>query len=167
MLIQTFVSFRCQIDLVVFSVGSRHKLELQLEEGEGHLVLLVTLTAATVSISDLSTTPWRTRKNAGNTEAICTHVTLLPQGQGWLDKVVTTSPRGVAGIYLQKLSDRTPEGRAGANTKQIFGRKHFLGYPRVSRSLVFSRVPSRASSRVSYHTRQTSVMESQVYTRLL
>lgn len=46
---------RCQVDLSVLSREQTHKLELQLEEGEGHLVLLVTLTAsATVSISDLS-----------------------------------------------------------------------------------------------------------------
>lgn len=46
---------RCQIDLSVLSREQTHKLELRLEEGEGHLVLLVTLTAsATVSISDLS-----------------------------------------------------------------------------------------------------------------
>nr|XP_058917426.1 multiple C2 and transmembrane domain-containing protein 1 isoform X3 [Kogia breviceps] len=46
---------RCQIDLSALSREQTHKLELQLEEGEGHLVLLVTLTAsATVSISDLS-----------------------------------------------------------------------------------------------------------------
>ena len=51
-------------------------------------------------------------------------------------------------------------------------RKH-LGYPRISRSLVFSRVSSRASSRVSgspqcsYHTGQPPVTESQVHTRLL
>ncbi|XP_045427706.1 multiple C2 and transmembrane domain-containing protein 1 isoform X12 [Pipistrellus kuhlii] len=45
---------RCQVDLSVLSREQTHKLELQLEEGEGHLVLLVTLTAsATVSISDL------------------------------------------------------------------------------------------------------------------
>nr|XP_005008069.1 multiple C2 and transmembrane domain-containing protein 1 isoform X4 [Cavia porcellus] len=46
---------RCQVDLSVLSREQTHKLELQLEDGEGHLVLLVTLTAsATVSISDLS-----------------------------------------------------------------------------------------------------------------
>ncbi|XP_060152000.1 multiple C2 and transmembrane domain-containing protein 1 isoform X4 [Globicephala melas] len=46
---------RCQIDLSALSREQTHKLVLQLEEGEGHLVLLVTLTAsATVSISDLS-----------------------------------------------------------------------------------------------------------------
>ncbi|KAM9104725.1 multiple C2 and transmembrane domain-containing protein 1 isoform 3-T3 [Megaptera novaeangliae] len=46
---------RCQIDLSALSREQTHKLELQLEEGEGHLVLLVTLTAsATVSISDRS-----------------------------------------------------------------------------------------------------------------
>lgn len=43
------------MDLSSLSREQTHKLELQLEEGEGHLVLLVTLTAsATVSISDLS-----------------------------------------------------------------------------------------------------------------
>ncbi|XP_055968527.1 multiple C2 and transmembrane domain-containing protein 1 isoform X8 [Sorex fumeus] len=46
---------RCQVDLSLLSREQTHKLELRLEEGEGHLVLLVTLTAsATVSISDLS-----------------------------------------------------------------------------------------------------------------
>ncbi|KAM4875331.1 multiple C2 and transmembrane domain-containing protein 1 isoform 3-T3 [Thomomys bottae] len=46
---------RCQVDLSSLSREQTHKLELQLEEGEGHLVLLVTLTASTtVSISDLS-----------------------------------------------------------------------------------------------------------------
>ncbi|KAM6149128.1 multiple C2 and transmembrane domain-containing protein 1 isoform 7-T7 [Erethizon dorsatum] len=46
---------RCQVDLSALSREQTHKMELQLEEGEGHLVLLVTLTAsATVSISDLS-----------------------------------------------------------------------------------------------------------------
>ncbi|XP_039767104.1 multiple C2 and transmembrane domain-containing protein 1 isoform X3 [Ornithorhynchus anatinus] len=46
---------RCQIDLSVLSKEQTHKMELHLEEGEGYLVLLVTLTASTtVSISDLS-----------------------------------------------------------------------------------------------------------------
>ncbi|XP_063151484.1 multiple C2 and transmembrane domain-containing protein 1 [Candoia aspera] len=46
---------RCQVDLSTLSKEQTHKLELPLEEGEGHLVLLVTLTAsAAVSISDLS-----------------------------------------------------------------------------------------------------------------
>ncbi|XP_077203733.1 multiple C2 and transmembrane domain-containing protein 1 isoform X4 [Paroedura picta] len=46
---------RCQVDLSTLSKEQTHKLELCLEEGEGFLVLLVTLTAsATVSISDLS-----------------------------------------------------------------------------------------------------------------
>uniref|UniRef100_A0A8C9T7C4 Multiple C2 and transmembrane domain containing 1 n=1 Tax=Scleropages formosus TaxID=113540 RepID=A0A8C9T7C4_SCLFO len=46
---------RCQVDLSVLSKEHTHKLELPLEEGEGLLVLLVTLTAsAAVSISDLS-----------------------------------------------------------------------------------------------------------------
>ncbi|XP_059581006.1 multiple C2 and transmembrane domain-containing protein 1 isoform X3 [Alligator mississippiensis] len=46
---------RCQVDLSALSKEQTHKLELQLEEGEGCLVLLVTLTAsAAVSISDLS-----------------------------------------------------------------------------------------------------------------
>ncbi|XP_013368497.1 PREDICTED: multiple C2 and transmembrane domain-containing protein 1 isoform X6 [Chinchilla lanigera] len=46
---------RCQVDLSALSREQTHKLELPLEEGEGYLVLLVTLTAsATVSISDLS-----------------------------------------------------------------------------------------------------------------
>lgn len=47
--------FRCMIDLSLLSKEHTHKLELLLEEGEGLLVLLVTLTAsAAVSISDLS-----------------------------------------------------------------------------------------------------------------
>ncbi|KAF7687309.1 multiple C2 and transmembrane domain-containing protein 1 isoform X3 [Silurus meridionalis] len=46
---------RCQVDLSLLSKECTHKLDLQLEEGEGMLVLLVTLTAsAAVSISDLS-----------------------------------------------------------------------------------------------------------------
>ncbi|XP_015668173.1 multiple C2 and transmembrane domain-containing protein 1 isoform X2 [Protobothrops mucrosquamatus] len=46
---------RCQIDLSTLSKEHTHKLELPLEEGEGHLVLLVTLTAsAAVTISELS-----------------------------------------------------------------------------------------------------------------
>ncbi|XP_076994775.1 multiple C2 and transmembrane domain-containing protein 1 [Tamandua tetradactyla] len=46
---------RCQVDLSALSREQTHKLELQLEEGEGHLVLLVTLTASTtVSVPDLS-----------------------------------------------------------------------------------------------------------------
>ncbi|EMP41170.1 Multiple C2 and transmembrane domain-containing protein 1 [Chelonia mydas] len=46
---------RCEVDLSALSREQTHKLELQLEEGEGWLVLLVTLTAsAAVSISDLS-----------------------------------------------------------------------------------------------------------------
>ncbi|XP_053442419.1 multiple C2 and transmembrane domain-containing protein 1 isoform X3 [Nycticebus coucang] len=46
---------RCQVDLSALSREQTHKLELQLEEGAGHLVLLVTLTAsAAVSVSDLS-----------------------------------------------------------------------------------------------------------------
>ncbi|KAF7250655.1 Multiple C2 and transmembrane domain-containing protein 1 [Varanus komodoensis] len=46
---------RCQVDLSTLSKEQTHKLQLPLEEGEGYLVLLVTLTAsATVSISDLS-----------------------------------------------------------------------------------------------------------------
>uniref|UniRef100_A0A8C6WXP5 Multiple C2 domains, transmembrane 1a n=1 Tax=Neogobius melanostomus TaxID=47308 RepID=A0A8C6WXP5_9GOBI len=45
----------CTIDLSLLSKEQTHKLELPLEEGEGMLVLLVTLTAsAAVSISDLS-----------------------------------------------------------------------------------------------------------------
>lgn len=47
--------FRCQVDLSTLSKEQTHKLELPLEEGEGFLILLVTLTAsAAVSISDLS-----------------------------------------------------------------------------------------------------------------
>ncbi|NWS02470.1 MCTP1 protein, partial [Motacilla alba] len=46
---------RCQIDLSTLSKEQTHKLEMPLEEGEGYLVLLVTLTAsAAVTISDLS-----------------------------------------------------------------------------------------------------------------
>ncbi|XP_072848630.2 multiple C2 and transmembrane domain-containing protein 1 isoform X13 [Pogona vitticeps] len=45
---------RCQVDLSTLSKEQTHKLELPLEEGEGYVVLLVTLTAsAAVSISDL------------------------------------------------------------------------------------------------------------------
>ncbi|XP_076010302.1 multiple C2 and transmembrane domain-containing protein 1 isoform X3 [Genypterus blacodes] len=46
---------RCTIDLSVLSKEHTHRLDVSLEEGEGMLVLLVTLTAsAAVSISDLS-----------------------------------------------------------------------------------------------------------------
>ncbi|XP_058631019.1 multiple C2 and transmembrane domain-containing protein 1 isoform X5 [Onychostoma macrolepis] len=46
---------RCQVDLSVLSKECTHRLDLPLEEGEGALVLLVTLTAsAAVSIADLS-----------------------------------------------------------------------------------------------------------------
>ncbi|NWU70309.1 MCTP1 protein, partial [Pterocles burchelli] len=46
---------RCQVDLSTLSKEQTHKLEMRLEEGEGYLVLLVTLTAsAAVTISDLS-----------------------------------------------------------------------------------------------------------------
>lgn len=46
---------RCQVDLSSLSKEHTHKLEMPLEEGEGCLVLLVTLTAsAAVTISDLS-----------------------------------------------------------------------------------------------------------------
>uniref|UniRef100_A0A673W785 Multiple C2 and transmembrane domain containing 1 n=1 Tax=Salmo trutta TaxID=8032 RepID=A0A673W785_SALTR len=46
---------RCSIDLSPLSKEHTHKLDVPLEEGEGMLVLLVTLTgAAAVSISDLS-----------------------------------------------------------------------------------------------------------------
>uniref|UniRef100_A0A672JP81 Multiple C2 domains, transmembrane 1a n=1 Tax=Salarias fasciatus TaxID=181472 RepID=A0A672JP81_SALFA len=46
---------RCTIDLSLLSKEHTHKLDVPLEEGEGVLVLLVTLTAsAAVSISDLS-----------------------------------------------------------------------------------------------------------------
>ncbi|XP_063996839.1 multiple C2 and transmembrane domain-containing protein 1 isoform X1 [Pogoniulus pusillus] len=45
---------RCQVDLSTLSKEQTHKLEMPLEEGEGCLVLLVTLTAsAAVTISDL------------------------------------------------------------------------------------------------------------------
>lgn len=47
--------FRCSVDLSPLSKEHTHKLDVPLEEGEGMLVLLVTLTgAAAVSISDLS-----------------------------------------------------------------------------------------------------------------
>ncbi|XP_059406130.1 multiple C2 and transmembrane domain-containing protein 1-like isoform X4 [Carassius carassius] len=46
---------RCQVDLSVLSKECTHRLDVPLEEGEGTLVLLVTLTAsAAVSIADLS-----------------------------------------------------------------------------------------------------------------
>lgn len=46
---------RCQVDLSDLSKEQTHKLKLNLEEGEGCLVLLVTLTAsAAISVSDLS-----------------------------------------------------------------------------------------------------------------
>ncbi|XP_069483745.1 multiple C2 and transmembrane domain-containing protein 1 isoform X3 [Ambystoma mexicanum] len=46
---------RCQVDLSTLSKEQTHKLELHLEEGEGYLVLLVTLTAsAAVTISDIT-----------------------------------------------------------------------------------------------------------------
>nr|QEN96195.1 multiple C2 domain and transmembrane region protein 1a isoform 2 [Danio rerio] len=46
---------RCQVDLPLLSKECTHRLDLPLEEGEGMLVLLVTLTAsAAVSIADLS-----------------------------------------------------------------------------------------------------------------
>ncbi|KAL1274732.1 hypothetical protein QQF64_027546, partial [Cirrhinus molitorella] len=46
---------RCQVDLALLSKECTHRLDLPLEEGEGTLVLLVTLTAsAAVSIADLS-----------------------------------------------------------------------------------------------------------------
>ncbi|KAG5841078.1 hypothetical protein ANANG_G00195780 [Anguilla anguilla] len=46
---------RCQVDLSALSKEQTHKLDIPLEEGEGMLVLLVTLTAsAAVSISELS-----------------------------------------------------------------------------------------------------------------
>ncbi|NXL83456.1 MCTP1 protein, partial [Alectura lathami] len=46
---------RCQVDLSTLSKEQTHQLEVPLEEGEGRLVLLVTLTAsAAVTISDLS-----------------------------------------------------------------------------------------------------------------
>ncbi|XP_073480624.1 multiple C2 and transmembrane domain-containing protein 1 isoform X3 [Aquarana catesbeiana] len=45
---------RCQVDLSALSKEQTHKLKLNLEEGEGCLVLLVTLTASSaISISDL------------------------------------------------------------------------------------------------------------------
>ncbi|NXX15133.1 MCTP1 protein, partial [Podargus strigoides] len=46
---------RCQVDLSTLSKEQTHKLEMPLEEGEGYLVLLITLTAsAAITISDLS-----------------------------------------------------------------------------------------------------------------
>ncbi|XP_067263131.1 multiple C2 and transmembrane domain-containing protein 1 isoform X4 [Chanodichthys erythropterus] len=46
---------RCQVDLSLLSKECTHRLDVPLEEGEGTLVLLVTLTAsAAVSIADLS-----------------------------------------------------------------------------------------------------------------
>ncbi|XP_071995803.1 multiple C2 and transmembrane domain-containing protein 1 isoform X4 [Engystomops pustulosus] len=46
---------RCQVDLSALSKEQTHKLKLNLEEGEGCLVLLVTLTAsAAITVSDLS-----------------------------------------------------------------------------------------------------------------
>ncbi|XP_040584775.1 multiple C2 and transmembrane domain-containing protein 1 isoform X1 [Mesocricetus auratus] len=57
---------RCQVDLSSLSREQTHKLELQLEEGEGHLVLLVTLTAsAAVGISDLSVHSLEDQKERG------------------------------------------------------------------------------------------------------
>ncbi|XP_056094040.1 multiple C2 and transmembrane domain-containing protein 1 isoform X7 [Rhinichthys klamathensis goyatoka] len=48
-------SFRCQVDLSLLSKECTHRLDVPLDEGEGTLVLLVTLTAsAAVSIADLS-----------------------------------------------------------------------------------------------------------------
>lgn len=49
---------RCQLDLSTLSREKTHHMELPLEEAQGVLVLLVTLTAsASVSIADLSVTP--------------------------------------------------------------------------------------------------------------
>ncbi|KAM4809097.1 multiple C2 and transmembrane domain-containing protein 1 isoform 2-T2 [Rhinophrynus dorsalis] len=46
---------RCQVDLSALSKEQTHKLKLKLEEGEGCLVLLVTLTASSaISIADLN-----------------------------------------------------------------------------------------------------------------
>ncbi|NXJ67657.1 MCTP1 protein, partial [Rostratula benghalensis] len=54
---------RCQVDLSNLSKEHTHKLEMPLEEGEGCLVLLVTLTAsAAVTISDLSLTSLEDQK---------------------------------------------------------------------------------------------------------
>ncbi|XP_014792325.1 PREDICTED: multiple C2 and transmembrane domain-containing protein 1 [Calidris pugnax] len=54
---------RCQVDLSSLSREHTHKLEMPLEEGEGCLVLLVTLTAsAAVTISDLSGTSLEDQK---------------------------------------------------------------------------------------------------------
>ncbi|NXN29881.1 MCTP1 protein, partial [Nycticryphes semicollaris] len=53
----------CQVDLSNLSKEHTHKLEMPLEEGEGCLVLLVTLTAsAAVTISDLSVTSLEDQK---------------------------------------------------------------------------------------------------------
>ncbi|TRY62488.1 hypothetical protein DNTS_026136 [Danionella cerebrum] len=49
------IGSQCQVDLSVLSKECTHRLDVPLEEGEGTLVLLVTLTAsAAVSIADLS-----------------------------------------------------------------------------------------------------------------
>ncbi|XP_055009345.1 multiple C2 and transmembrane domain-containing protein 1 isoform X3 [Boleophthalmus pectinirostris] len=49
---------RCQLDLSTLAKEQTHHLELPLEETQGYVVLLVTLTASThVSIADLSVTP--------------------------------------------------------------------------------------------------------------
>nr|XP_033773573.1 multiple C2 and transmembrane domain-containing protein 1 isoform X2 [Geotrypetes seraphini] len=54
---------RCQIDLSALGKEQTHKLELPLQEGEGCLVLLVTLTAsAAISVSDLPLSSLEYRK---------------------------------------------------------------------------------------------------------
>ena len=116
-------------------------------------------------------TPWRTRKSARKYWSDMYVCNPPPQGQGWLDEVVNNL-RGVTGIHLQKLSDMNQQKAGQVQTPCGSLRKH-LGDPKLSRPQVFSPVFSRASSRVlgspqrSYHTGQPSMMESQVYTRLL
>lgn len=80
-----------------------------------------------LSASLTSVNSWGPERTRGNTEAICTCCNPLPQGQGWLDKVVNNL-RGVAGIYLQKLSDRRISRRQGRQIPSRSSRKH-LGYP--------------------------------------
>ncbi|XP_074935021.1 multiple C2 and transmembrane domain-containing protein 1 isoform X1 [Phalacrocorax aristotelis] len=54
---------RCQIDLSTLSKEQTHKLKMLLEDGEGYLVLLVTLTASpALTVSDLSTSSLEDQK---------------------------------------------------------------------------------------------------------
>ncbi|XP_029429004.1 multiple C2 and transmembrane domain-containing protein 1 isoform X2 [Rhinatrema bivittatum] len=74
---------RCQVDLSALSKEQTHKLELQLEEGEGCLVLLVTLTAsAAVSISDL---PLNTLEDQKGREEILQRYSLMRSFQNLKD----------------------------------------------------------------------------------